>query len=255
MKNIKDLGIFLEEKMYPACKSDWDQDGIMCSPDLEKPIRKILLVLDITDFVVDYAIENHFDVVISHHPLIFHPLYKITKENFVVRKCLRLMEQGISAMSYHTRLDSSEGGVNDRLADLIGLSNCEKFGLPGEMMGRIGRISPCDLPTFVSLVKDRLFSPFVQVIDGHRDVSKVALLGGSGKDFLQAAVDSGADTYLTGEMNYNSLVDASSLGINVITAGHFYTEYPVLEVLKKWIQEWDSSLDCQLLFCPTVKYL
>jgi putative NIF3 family GTP cyclohydrolase 1 type 2 len=115
------------------------------------------------------------------------------------------------------------------------------------MIGRIGCLDcPCDFSEFVNKVKDDLGSPFVNVIDAQLDVSRVALCGGDGKDLLKAAFEAGADTYLTGTLSYNAMVDAAELPMNIIEAGHFHTENHVLYMLADLIEELDPDIETEI---------
>ncbi len=201
---------------------DWDNDGLMCCPDRERTVKKALCVLDITESAVDYAIENSFDLIVSHHPLIFRPLSSVDYEKYPSKKIIKLLQNGISAFSFHTRADCVSDGVNDMLAEILEIENVASFGEDG--MGRIGDLAePCTLSAFAKLVKEKLDAPYVNYC-GENQVKKVALLGGDGKDFVMAAKEAGADTYLSGSISYNVLLEAPEYKINLLEAGHFHTE-------------------------------
>lgn len=217
---------------------EWDNDGLMCCPDLSAEVYKILLTLDVSEAAVEYAIENGCDLIISHHPMIFRPLSAIHEENFTARKVLRLIANGISVFSFHTRLDIVEGGVNDRLAKVLGVADTRPFGdQETPTIGRIGSIEPTTMEAFCQTVKAVLGVPALQSVEHGKEVRTVALVGGDGKEFLKPALKAGADVYLTGTLSYNNMVDAADLGLQVIEAGHFFTENPVLEVLAELVRE------------------
>ena len=218
------------DKLFPRELScEWDNDGLMCSSDPSREADSVLVCLDVTDEAVEYAINGKFDVIVSHHQLIFKGLKAINPENFVSNKAIKLIGAGISVMSFHTRLDAAKGGVNDILANLLGLSNTEPFG---DGIGRIGTLKhPVSVMEFASTVKDALGAPFVSVADAEREVSTVAVLGGSGKDYVGDAIEKGADVYVSGEFGHHPLTDAPDMGITLIEAGHFYTEAPVCTLL------------------------
>ena len=215
---------------------EWDNDGLMCCPDREKEVKKALCVLDVTEEAVDYAVDGGFDLIISHHPLIFHPLRSLDNGQYPAKKLIKLLSAGISVFSFHTRADAATDGVNDRLAEIIGLKNVEPFGEGG--MGRIGDLDrEYTLAEFASFVKEKLSSPYVNYC-GQNTVKRVALLGGDGKDFVPYAKEAGADTYLSGSISYNVLLDAPEKKINLLEAGHFHTETHIkkayAELLKKY---------------------
>ena len=242
------------EKLPSELSLEWDNDGLMCCPDRAQEVRRILVALDITEHVVQYAVTGGYDLILSHHPLVFRGVKSLTEKDGTGRKLLTLVKNGISAMSFHTRLDAVTGGVNDILAELLGLSDVTAFGDEG--IGRIGSLSaPTTVDEFACEVKDVLAAPCVKFARGERPVSRVAVLGGSGKDDVYAAVSAGADTYVTGELAYHQLVDAPEMGLNLIEAGHFYTEYPVCKRLAALAKELDPTVETQIFFSDAVKVL
>lgn len=241
------------EKIPSGLSLEWDNDGLMCCPDRTREVKRILVALDITETVVEEAISGAYDLILSHHPLVFRGVKSLTEKDGTGRKLLRLVQSGISAMSFHTRLDAVEGGVNDILASLFGLADVTVFG--DECIGRIGSYPETDAETFARTVKETLNAPVVKFACGGRPVSRVAVLGGSGKDDVYAAMAAGADTYVTGELAYHQLVDAPEMGINLIEAGHFYTEYPVCKRLAQLAEEADSTVDVKILFSDAVRVL
>ncbi len=241
MKAIE-LYKFLDKKIPTSLSCEWDHDGLMCCPEPEKEVRRVLLALDISEKTVEKAINEDFDVILSHHPLVFHPVRSLAPTEATPRKLIALVKNGISAMSFHTRLDALEGGVNDVLADLLGLRNREFFGKDGEMIGRIGDVESTTLEKYAAFVKEKLNAPVVQ-FGGDKRVSRVALVGGGGDSFVSAAKAAGADTYVSGTIGYHALAAATEDGINLIEAGHFFTEHPVLSVLASFVKEADPSVE------------
>ncbi len=239
---VKDIYAFLDAQFPLQLREEWDNDGIMCLPE-NKEVKRILLCLDVTPKVAAYAKDNGFDLIISHHPMIFSPLKGITDT-----KHIDLIRSGISVFSFHTRMDTAEGGVNDTLASLLELKEVESFC----EMARVGVLDK-EMPfeDFLAYVKEKLCADTLNYVQGNKSVKKVALLGGGGKDFWQDAMNTGADVYITGEMSYNTMLDAAECGFAVIEAGHFHTEFPVLEALKKLILEKAQDVCVQILRdCP-----
>lgn len=222
---VKQLYDHISDRVPTSLSCEWDNDGLMLSPDSSRPVRRVLCTLDVTDEAVDYAQENGFDLILSHHPLIFRPLRAVNGEDHVSRKVLRLLAAGISVISLHTRADAVLDGVNDRLADMLGLERVTLFGEAGEMLGRLGYLpEPMSLPDFCRMVKELLGAPTVLAADAGREVLCVALCGGEGKDYIRAACEAGADTYLSGRLGYHPMTDGPEMGINLVEAGHYYTE-------------------------------
>lgn len=235
---VKELYQILDTKIPASLSCSWDNDGLMCSPDLSASVNRILLTLDVSEAAVDYAIAKGCDLIISHHPMIFRPLASITESNFTARKVIRCLQNGISVFSFHTRLDIVEGGVNDRLAEVLGLYDTEPFGDDETpTLGRVGSVKPTTMEMFAALVKERLGVPAVQSIELSKEIRRVAVVGGDGKGFIKPAMRAGADLYLTGTLSYNNMVDATDLGMQVMEAGHFFTENPVLDVLAEMVAQ------------------
>lgn len=203
---------------------DWDNDGVMCAPDTEREVNRVLCVLDVTDSVVRYAQNNGFDVIISHHPLIFKPLSSLFENNPAQKTIIDIIQSNITVLSYHTRLDAANGGVADLLCELAELTDVETIDGAGENILRIGNIEETDLISFSSSIKSSLDCPFILASEQVNTVSRVAVCPGDGKDFVSLAKSLGADTYLTGRLSYNIMCDAHKIGLNLIEAGHYYTE-------------------------------
>ncbi len=232
---VRELYTAIEAKLPLALREEWDNDGLMLSPSLDRPASRVLCTLDVTEAAVEHAVKGGYDLIVSHHPLIFHPLTALTEENHIAKKCMTLLKNEISVFSFHTRLDAVEGGVNDCLSSLLGLQHVTSFGEGG--MGRIGELpSPMSLADFALFVKQTLHSKLC-LYAGNRPVSRVALLGGDGKDFVADAKAAGADTYLSGRIGYNRMAEAREYGMNLCEGGHFFTEQPVTQRLCTLLHE------------------
>jgi len=220
----------LDELIPSELSCDWDNDGLMVASGAENEVKKVLFTLDVTDIAVDYAVENEFDTIISHHPLIFRPIKRLSDP-----KLMKLVKNDITVMSFHTRFDIVEGGVNDELASVLGLKNVTRYG----ELARIGEISEnMTFDRFAEFVRIKLNAPYVNTVKCREDVGRVMMAGGDGKDFYADAVSSGAGTYITGAMSYNTLVDAAEnpAKVNVIEAGHYFTEQPSLKALERMVK-------------------
>ena len=239
---VRELYNYLSEKIPSELSCEWDNDGLMCCPAPDREVRKVLVTLDVSEEMVELAIESKCDVILSHHPLVFKPIKSLTTDGGVSAKLIRLVENKIAVMSFHTRLDALCGGVNDALAAAIGLKDTEPFGEEGETLGRVGYTTETILEKFAENVKGALGSPMV-LYSGSRPVRKVAVLGGNGDDFIFAAKACGADTLVSGRLGYHAMADAAENGINLIEAGHYYTEAPVLPYLAKMVLELDKSTE------------
>lgn len=234
---IRSLYAALDARYPRSLSWDWDNDGISCAPDLDAPVTGILISLDPTEDAVEAAIESGCNVLLTHHPMLFRGLKTVDGHDTGSRKVIRMIQNGITAMAFHTRLDAADGGVNDCLAARLGLQSAEPFGdnanPAGKPIGRVGNL-PREMTAdeFAELVKTALNLPALVFAGCGKPVRRVAVLGGAGDDDICAAVAAGADTYITGELRYHRLCDAPYGEINLIMAGHYHTEAPVLAALE-----------------------
>ena len=243
---VQELYDKMSELMPETLREPWDNDGLMCSMDLNATVRRVLVALDVTEEIVDYAVEGGFDLIVSHHPLIFRPVTHLVPSNHTARKLLQLASASVSVFSFHTRADKAIGGVNDLLAERLDLSNVRPFGEGG--LGRIGELAEeMTLEDFAYILKGQLDTPTVQVADGYNPVRRVAVVGGDGKSYLADAIREGADTFVSGQLSYNTMEEAPELGINMVEGGHFYTENPVVGGFLEMLLKLDPSLDVQTL--------
>lgn len=254
---VRELYCELEKIIPKSLSCDWDNDGLMCCPDGGAEVKRVLVALDVTGEVIEYAKKNRYDVIVSHHPLIFKGIKALDGEGCISPKLLKLLRENISVMSFHTRLDAVEGGVNDTLADILSLSCVEPIYEDGVPLGRVGVLKePLEAEDFARVVKETLGAPFVLLSDSGRKAKRVAVVGGSGSDFIEAARGVGADTLVSGRLGYHEMTDApdySSSPINLIEAGHFYTEHPVCETLRRFILKIDSTLECEIFSSNIIK--
>ncbi len=238
---VKELYSRFTERIPEELCEEWDNDGLMCCADSSSEVSRVLCTLDVTEEIVDYAIEQCFDLIISHHPLIFRPISAVNEDNHTARKVIKLVESGISVFSFHTRADKVDGGVNDLLCDLLGMFDTRI--LSTDLIGRVGELDEeMTLEDFAYKVKDITGSDAVRYADGYNMVKRVAVVGGDGKDFVDAAIAAGADTYLSGRISYNIMEEASERGINLVEAGHFFTEQPVTSFFRSIVNKADPDI-------------
>ncbi len=242
MANVEKLYGYLNDAISCELSCEWDNDGKMCVSDKNREVEKVLICLDVSEYAVDYAIENGFDCIVSHHPLVFNPFSRIDCNDNICRKLCRLIKNDIAVFSFHTRLDKVSGGVNDALADIIGLKNVEDFS----DVGRMGNIKETNLVEFAKSFKEKINADRVVCVDAGKRVSKIALVGGSGKGYLEEAVEFGCDTFVTGEMPYNCEHEAKECGINLICGGHYFTENIVCDRLSLLIKNFDENIETEI---------
>ncbi len=244
----------LSEKIPEELREPWDNDGLMCASDDSKEVKRALVTLDVTEDVVDYAVANSFDLILSHHPLIFRPLKSVTEDSHVARKVITLIKHDVAVISLHTRADKVSGGVNDILCEILGIRDAVPFG-----EGFIGRIGTLDeeltMEDFSYLLKGLLSCDGVRLSDALIPVQRVAVVGGDGKDFVEEALRLGADTYVSGRIGYNIMAEANEMGINLIEAGHFFTEQPVTSYFQSLLMRMDSEMYVEILDSNVIKLI
>ena len=232
MTTAKDILSYLETVAPEALKMEWDNVGLLCGRE-DKEVRTVLIALDPFPHVCREAVEMGADLLLTHHPLIFTPLTEVTDTSAVGRSLMILIANDISAVNAHTNLDCAAGGVNDTLAEILGLTEVSVIG--SENLLRAGQFESA-LPTFLDQVKEKLGCGGLRYVDGGRPVCKVAVGGGSCASALGEVAAAGCDTFVTADVKYNQFWDAKELGINLIDAGHFCTENPVIPVLAAKLQ-------------------
>lgn len=235
MPAVREIESALYELAPRALAADWDNVGLLVGrPDRE--VRKILVSLDITESAADEAARMGADLIVSHHPVIFHPAKSVTGRDPAGRLLLRLIEAGLSAVCMHTNLDAARGGVNDALAAALGLEAAAPASENGvERVGTLPEALP--LPEFLAKVKAALSPNGMRYVDGGGPVRKIAVGGGACGDFLWEAAAMGCDAFVTADLKYNHFLDAQALGLTVIDAGHFPTEDVVCPVLVQYLME------------------
>ncbi len=249
---VQEIYDYLCERIPESLREPWDNDGLMCSSDTGAEVHRALVSLDVTEEVVDYAISSGMDLILSHHPLIFKPIASITEDDHIARKVIKLIQNNVSVISLHTRADKVEGGVNDILAEMLGIKNTIPFG-----EGDLGRIGTLDeeltMEDFSYLVKGNLECDSVRVADAYIPVSRVAVVGGDGKDFVRDALVCGADTYVSGRISYNVMEEAVEMGINLIEAGHFFTEQPVTAFFQSLLNRLDHDMYIEIVSSNNIR--
>lgn len=228
---VNELAARMDEMIPTALSEAWDHDGRMIIPDGNAEVTRVVCALDCTSRVISYAKNNGCNVIITHHPLLFRPIGSLTENDSVGKRVLECIKAGIAVLSYHTRLDSLEGGVNDCLASSLGLQETVAF-LP---FARIGTVEEQPFESFVSHVSASLGTDRIQCVKAKPSVHRVAIVSGSGKDEIEAAIAAGADTFVTGEVMHNHMIDCMERGLNLICATHFATERVVIPQLVKMV--------------------
>ena len=237
------------EAAYPReAALDFDNVGLLAGRT-EKEVKRVYIVLDATDAVIDRAVEAGADMLITHHPLIFSPLKKVTDEDFVSRRVVKLIQNDISYYAMHTNYDVL--GMAELAEKILGIRNTEvlditmeKDGKP-EGIGRIGELEkPMTLEECCVYVKHKLNLGSLKVFgDMQAEVSRLAISPGSGKTAIAAAIAKGADVLVTGDIGHHDGLDAVEQGLSVIDAGHYGTEYIFIDDMRRFLEDKLPVLD------------
>ena len=233
MATVADILKFMEGIAPRNMKMDWDNVGLLCG-SRHANVTKVLVALDPFEHVCQEAADWGADLIVTHHPIIFQPMKSITDETSIGRGLMCLCTNGISAINAHTNLDQAPGGVNDVLAQVLELNDIQiidPIGEPAYGLLRCGTTQFQSLQDFLAHVKTKLGCVGLRYVDGGKAVHKVAVGGGSCASEMLDALDAGCDTFVTADVKYNQFWDAKDLGLNLIDAGHFHTENPVIAVL------------------------
>ena len=231
----------------PNLAEPWDNVGLLVGRS-SNTVKKLMVALDVSPEVVEQAVEHKVQMLVTHHPVIFDPIKKMTDRSWQHKLLLDCAENKIAVYSAHTSLDSVLGGVNDVLAEKIGLLHTAG-GEAG--LGRVGCLhEPMTLQEFSEKIKTVLKLDNIIAGDAGRRVSKVAVCGGAGAEFIDEALAAGADTFVTAQ-------NAVYSGLNIIDATHQGTELPMINTLADRIalRLTSSGFNAQVLVAKESKIL
>ncbi len=238
MTTVSDVLSYINSVAPPYMRESWDNVGLLCGSG-RSPVTRILVALDPFEDVCQEAIEVNAELIVTHHPLIFTPLKAVTEDTATGRAIGALCAHHISAINAHTNLDCASAGVNDCLAAKLGLEDVQPILMPGKDFGllRQGTVAQQALTQFLAHVKTALGCEGLRYVNGGVPVRRVAVGGGACGSMLRDAFDAGCDTFVTSDIRYNQFWDAYDLGMNLIDAGHFCTENPVVFRLAEGLRE------------------
>ncbi|MDK2948482.1 MAG: hypothetical protein PWQ63_1642 [Methanolobus sp.] len=220
---LKDVISVLEDIAPPTLAEDFDIGRIGLNLDMQNDIKKIAVALDPTEYVLNRAAMIKADLLVTHHTLIFHAVHCINKE---LAESLKIaLDNGISLYSMHTNFDKAKGGINDALANRLGLSDIQETPI-----GRIGTIAPYSVDTFVNHVSKSL-GTHVMYAGNIDEIKKVMVFGGSGfrSEYIDAARSYGADAYVSSELKHDIIRSYSDMLL--VDATHYATENPGMQDL------------------------
>lgn len=232
--NISEFCACMEQIAPKELAKEYDNVGLLVPPERTE-IKRVLLALDCTPDTVEEAIGIGADLLLTHHPILFQPIRNLCGNSSELVSLRMLLRHGIGLFSAHTNLDGCKGGVNDCLAELLGL--CDVVPMPSDPLGRIGRLpKELSLRAFASLCAEKLHNGVSVLGDPEHKVRSVGMIGGSGGSEAVLARADGCDVFLTGEMKHHDALEAKQSGICVVVAGHYETEMIVLNSLATRLQ-------------------
>lgn len=235
---VSEIKSYMENWAKDEYQLSWDNSGSQI--EFKEVTDSVILGLDITDKLIKKAIELDSKLIITHHPMFFSGEKNIIQGTYMGNNVISLIKNNISVFSYHTSMDIAKYGVNDTLFEKLNLKNKSILAYEEEKaMGLVGELEK----EYSLLELNKFLMEKLQVkkikFYGREDklIKKVAILGGSGADFISNAKKSGADAFITGDVKYHDGQKAYENGIILIDVGHFYSEKIVLEKIKNRLME------------------
>ncbi len=237
---IDDFVKLIEKIAPPELAEDWDNTGLLIRNRNE--INRVLIALEVTDKVINEALGKRCDMILSHHPIMFEPVRNIDCRNVADVVLMRLIKEEISLYAAHTSFDRVDGGINDILAKKLKLKNIKTVDSFSDGIMRTGQLEK-------AMGKERLLEKVKQLLEVEMlkvsatavdEIKEIAVVGGSGGNYVEAAKKADADALITGEAKHHNFIEAEALGVLLIEAGHFNTERYFTEEIFKSLQ---SSMD------------
>lgn len=210
---------------------EWDNVGLLAgNPD--SVVDTVLCALDFNRGVLDEAVCRGAQLIVTHHPILFRGRKNLCESDNEGKMLCRLVRSGIALIAAHTNYDNACPGVNDALAEALGLTDVQtlEHGL------RVGTPAQKTLGVFADHARRALGGPVRRYGDPGREIRNVAVLGGAGEDYIADALAARADVFLTGEVAYHKALDAVDSGLCVLEAGHAATERPGISALARGLQ-------------------
>ncbi len=231
MLTVQQVYDFINERAPFETQLAFDNSGLLVGhPDNE--VTGIHFALDVTNHIIDEAIANGANLIITHHPMMFSPIKRLVETDHQARLLCRMIRAGISLISAHTNLDQAQGGCNDVLAETIGLTDIQGVGFV-----RVGTLPfPMTADELAAHIGNAL-GDIVRVMgDSSAVITRVGMCSGAGADEWPAAAAMGAEAFLTGEVKHHIALEAADAGVVMLEAGHHATEEPGIFALAKALQ-------------------
>lgn len=217
MQNVYD---FINTLAPYDTQMPFDNSGMLVG-DPDAPVSGILVAMDLTPPVIQEALAAGADLILTHHPIMFSPVKQVLSSSYEGRLVLKLAQHGIRMLCAHTNLDCAAGGINDVLAQRLGLTN-----ITGEGYLRAGDLPAPMSATQLSAHVSRALNTVVRPMGSGEGITRVAVCSGAGGDEWQGALALGAQAFVTGEMKHPLALEAVDAGLFCMEAGHYATEEP-----------------------------
>ncbi len=243
---IKDLLNKINEFAPLSLAYEWDNCGLLCGRE-DAMVSGVCVCLDVSKEVIQKAIDNGCNTILSHHPFIFAKISAVDTSSYFGEMFGEVIKNDINVISMHTNIDKAENGINARLAKILDLENVEVLEKDSVYknagLGRMGtlkeRMTFDKLCTFVG---KRLNTSVRATGDKSRKIKKIAIGGGSCFELAPLAIKEGCDAFITGDIKYHQAMDAQRDGICLIDAGHYGTEICVIDIFKELLSEFDVKV-------------
>ncbi|MBO4827082.1 MAG: Nif3-like dinuclear metal center hexameric protein [Prevotella sp.] len=247
---VKEVIAALEQFAPLPLQEGFDNAGLQLGLTEAWEVSGALLCLDVTENVLDEAIRKDCNLIVSHHPLIFHKLSCISGVDFVQRIVMRAIEHHVAIVSMHTNMDNARGGVNFKIAEKLGLAEVDFFAQKPDAdagSGVIGTLpAPMEASEFIAMLKERFAVECVQANELlRRPIKRVAVCGGAGSFLLSEAEKAGADAFVTGEMHYHDFFDHEQK-IQICVIGHYQSEQFTNELFREIIERQCPGVRCEM---------
>jgi dinuclear metal center YbgI/SA1388 family protein len=236
MPTIRQISEFLDRIAPTRLAESWDNVGLLVGDPADR-VANLMTCLTVTSETVIEAIEHSVQLIVTHHPLPFHPLKRITTETISTKMLWQLIRAGVAIYSPHTGFDSAAEGINQSLAQQLGLTGIHSLrplaNDPEQLgAGRCGNLSNLTLAQVIDRLKRSFGLSQIQFVgDFKAPCSKVAVACGSGGSFLQIAAETGCDTFVTGEANFHTCLEAKARNVSLVQLGHYASERFAVEQL------------------------
>ena len=227
----------LEEKYPFDLQEEWDNSGLQIGNPNNK-LSGVVISLDLEEETVDMAIEKNANLIVTHHPYLFSPTNSIDFRDSFYNRLQKCIKNDITVYAFHTNLDIAEDGVNDNLANILGLKDIKSLEIGKELgIGRYGKIEKIKASDFLRFVKEKLSAENIIAYGNlDREIETIALCGGAGSSLIEDAISLLCDLMITGDVKYHEAMDMSNKGIIIADVGHFASENHIIYKLKADIE-------------------